>query len=91
LGLSCLLNRACRLSGREEYRQTHHPNAEPRSWLRAARRTRMKKPHRSGAKFDHRACRCDNGKPTDTIPQPVAQRMCRRLITRFISRDVTIA
>ena len=51
----------------------------------------QKKPRRSGAKFDHRACRCDNGKPTDTIPQPVAQRMCRRLITRFISRDVTIA
>ena len=44
----------------------------------------QKKPRRSRAKFDHRACRCDNGKPTDTIPQPVAQRMCRRLITRFI-------
>ena len=55
-----------------------------------AQRAATEKAPRSGAKFDHRACRCDNGKPTDTIPQPVAQRMCRRL-TRFISRDVTIA
>ena len=30
-----------------------------------------------------------NGKPTETILQPVAQRMCCRLITRFIHAMVT--
>jgi hypothetical protein len=30
--------------------QAHHPNAQPRCWLRAARRTRTKKPRCGGAK-----------------------------------------
>jgi hypothetical protein len=33
--------------------QAQHPNAQRRCWLRAARRTRMKKPRRSGAKSGH--------------------------------------
>ena len=41
--------------GPSETQQAHHPNAQPLRWLRAARRTRMKKPRRSGAKSTMRA------------------------------------
>ena len=43
-GLSWCPHRACRLSRRDEYRQTHHPNAGRHRWLRTARRTRRKSP-----------------------------------------------
>ena len=44
--------------GPSETQQAHHPNAQPLRWLRAARRTRMKKPRRSGAKVSiEGACR----------------------------------
>ena len=41
--------------GPSETQQAHHPNAQPLRWLRAARRTRMKKPRRSGAKSTMKA------------------------------------
>ena len=43
--------------GPSETQQAHHLNAQPHCWLRAARRTRKKKPRRSGASSIEGACR----------------------------------
>ena len=51
------------------------PPTQRRATKLVAQRAAQKKPrYLAGLRFIEWACRCDNGKPTDTIPQPVAQR-----------------
>ena len=76
LSWSRLSDGACR-RGAKSSAASRHPNAEPQSWLHSAQGETLaeKAPPSSGAKVPSEGLAvCDNGKPTETIPQSVAQR-----------------